>query len=174
VSVEERPEERLRWVAARLGELGADGEWLAGVMQRYLDPFAGCTLDQAAGLLPAAGAEHWRTAARRALRDAAIRTLADYFPGPRTAAAEEIGELLTGYATTRWKVDRARPTMPETYAGTQRAYLYAALVAGGGRVLGDSRIYQILATRSGIFIASDPGDNCPHGTPTDHRRDERR
>jgi hypothetical protein len=146
-------------------------------LQTYLDPFAGCTLDQAAGLVPNPGTVRWRTAARRALRDAAIRELAGYFPSlPRTGAAEEIEKLLTGYATTRWLVDRARPTMPEHYAGTQRAYLWAALVAAGGRVPGESRIWQILATCSRLFNAGDPGDICGHGTDstTDERRDERR
>src|SRR5260370_21388669 len=92
---------RLRRLAARLGELGADGAWLAGVVQEYLDPFAGGSLDEAAGLAPDARAEHWRTAARRALRDDAIRALAGYFPGlSRSRCAGQIARLLTRYAAS--------------------------------------------------------------------------
>jgi hypothetical protein len=116
-----QPEERLRRLAGRLGELGADGEWLAGVLQVYLDPFAGRTFDQAAGLVPHAGAEHWRTAARRGLRDEAVRALAENFPGlPRAACALEVWKLLDRYRASRWRVDAARPTMPEDYLGTPR------------------------------------------------------
>jgi hypothetical protein len=168
---------RLRRVAARLGELGADGEWLAGVMGVYLDPFAGCTFDQTAGLVPGAGTENWRTAARRAARDEAIRSLAGYFPGlPRAACAEAIWKELDRYRASRWRVDRARPTMPEGYPGTGRELAYAALVAGGGRVPGVSRIRQLLSTCSQVFIGSEFGDTCRYGTDstTDERRDERR
>jgi hypothetical protein len=164
---------RLRRVAARLGELGADGEWLGGVLQVYLDPFAGCTFDQAAGLVPDAGAEHWRTAARRDIRDDAIRALAGFFPGlPRTRC--EIAQLLARYAASRWRVDRARPTIPEGYLGTQRAPLYAALVAGGGRVPGVSRIRQLLSTCSPVFIGSEFDETCGHGSDRTRHRDPQR
>jgi hypothetical protein len=149
--------ERLRRLAG--GELREDDvEWAAGVLNRYLDPYAGCTLDEAAGLLPMPGAEHWRTVAKRAARDDAIRGLAGYFPGlNRTRAAEKVWKMLIGYATTRWRVDRERPTMPEHYARTPRAHLYRAMVAGDGKVLGESRIRRILAISSPLFIANQGG-----------------
>ena len=156
---------RLRRLSARLGEFGEDGEWLAGVVQAYLDPFAGGSLDQAAGLAPDAGAEHWRTAARRALRDDAIRALTGYFPGlsrPRCAGA--VAQLLERYQTSRWRVDRARPAMPEAYLGTPRAQLSAALVAGAGRVPGVSRIRQILSISSRVLIDSKIDETCPYGS----------
>ncbi len=161
---------RLRGLVAWLPELGEDGAWLAGVLLGYLDPFSGNSLDQAAGLLPSAGAEHWRTAARRALRDQAILALAEYFPGglSRSRCAVEISRLLDRYASTRWRVDQVRPAMPEAYIGAPHAHLYAALVAGGGRVPGVSRIRQILAIRCGVFIVSPDGE-----TATVNRRLER-
>src|SRR5205085_622461 len=152
-----------------------DGEWLDAVLQTYLDPYAGCTLDQAAGLVPHAGAEHWRTAARRGLRDKAIRSLAGYFPGlPRAACAKAIWKELERYRASRWRADRARPTMPEGYPGTGRELAYEALVAGGGRVPGVSRIRQLLSVCSPVFIGSEFGDTCEHDTDriTDDRRDE--
>jgi hypothetical protein len=170
--------ERLRLVAARLAELGADGAWLAGVLQAYLDPFGTCTLDEAAGVLPAPGAEHWRTVARRALRDDAVRQLAALFPGlRRTPVADKIWKMLIGYATTRWRVDGQRSTMPEGYRGTPRAHLRSALVAGDGRVPGESTIRRLLAISSPLFIAKSRDDNPAHdsSTPDDHqRRDEQR
>jgi hypothetical protein len=162
----------LRRAAVRLGELGPDGEWLAGVLFEYLDPLGTCTLDEAAGLLPAPGAEQWRTAARRLQRDEAIRALCAYFPGlKRSRIAEKIWKALIGYAATRWKVDCVRSTMPEHYLGTPRAHLYAALVAGDGKVLGESRIRQLLAIGSPLFIASEFDQTAAHGdSTTDHRR----
>jgi hypothetical protein len=138
--------ERLRRLVGKFAELGEDGAWLAGVLQAYLDPFGNVSLDEAAGLLPVAGTEHWRTTARRALRDDAIRGLTAFFPGSRRSrCAEKIWKMLIGYATTRWRVDRERPTMPEDYRGTPRALLYQAMVAGDGKVIGESRIRRLLA-----------------------------
>jgi hypothetical protein len=66
------PVARLRRLAA--GELrDEDVEWWAGVLSRYLDPFGSCSLDEAAGLTQAPGEENWRTVAKRAARDEAIR-----------------------------------------------------------------------------------------------------
>jgi hypothetical protein len=164
---------RLRRLAARLPALGEDGAWLAGVLRQYLDPFGGGSLDGAAGLAPAAGAEHWRTAARRALRDEAIRALAGYFPGlSRADCAEQIWKLLDRYRASRWHVDRAGSTMPDAYLGTSRAQLHAALTAGDGRVPGASRIRQLLTTGSPVFIGTKSDESCGHGTDrTTDRRD---
>ncbi len=157
--------ERLRRLAARLGELGADGQWFGDVLNRYLDPYTSCSLDEAAGLLPAPGAKGWRTVAKRAERDDAIRALAGFFSGlKRTRSADKIWKALIGYATTRWRVDRERPTMPEHYVGTPRALLYEVLVAGDGKVLGESRIRRILAISSPMVVASEIGQTGPHGT----------
>jgi hypothetical protein len=167
--------ERLRRLVARLGELGPDGEWLAGVLEVYLNPFGNVSLDEAAALAPMAGGAHWRTTARRALRDDAIRQLAQIFPGGnRKRAAAKIWGMLIGYATTRWKIDRERPTMPEHYAGTPRAHLYAVLVAEAGDFPGESRLRQILSIRSPVSVVTEVGQTGGHDTSTDHRRDERR
>ena len=164
-------------VAERLDELGEeDLRRLAGGLQTYLDPFAGCSLEEALGLAAAAGGEHSRTAAKRALRDEAIRRLAGYFPGlPRTRCAQEIAKLLARYAASRWRVDRARPTMPQIF-GTPRAQLWAALVAGGGRVPRCSRIRQLLSIGTPLSIGSELAETCGHGTERtpDQRRHRQR
>jgi hypothetical protein len=162
---------RLRRVAVRLGELGADGEWLGDVLQTYLDPFGNVTLDEAAGVLPAPGAEHWRTVAKRAERDDAIRALRAFFPGLNpTRSADKIWKMLIGYAATRWRVDREGSTMPSRYVGTARAHLYAALVAGDGKVIGESRIRRLLAIDSPLCIANEVDDTGAHDSTPDHRR----
>ncbi len=154
---------------------GPDGDWL----RLYLDPFADCALDEAAGLIPAPGEKHWRTVARRALRDDAIRSLAAYFPGLSGArCAAEISRMLVRYAASRWQVDQARPLMPGTYISTPDEFLYAALRAGGGRVPGVSRIRQVLSICTPVFIDSQVGDISAHGTdqndsPRDRRARER-
>jgi hypothetical protein len=165
---------RLRRVAARLGE-GEDENWFRAGAAMYLDAYAEIGLEDALGLSAVAGGKHWRTGARRAERDDAIRALAGYFPGlRRSPCAGEIAQMLTRYAASRWLVDRARAVMPETYLGTPRAHMWAVLVAGGGKVPGVSRIRQLLSTCSPVFIGSEFGDTCGHDTDrTDDRRDER-
>jgi hypothetical protein len=165
---------RLRRLVPRLVELGGDGEWLAERLQAYLDPFASLSADEAMGLVPAAGAEHWRTVARRAMRNQAIRALAGYFPGlNRSGTAEEIATMLTRYAATRWRVDRARPTMPDDYRGTARAYVWATLAAAGGRVPSARLIRQILAIDTPLLSARKIADTGGHDTSSTNPRRNR-
>jgi hypothetical protein len=75
--------ELLHQLVGRLPELGEAGALLAAALEHYLQPHGGGTLDDALGLTPAQGAEHWRTVARRKLRDQAILALP--FCSKRTA-----------------------------------------------------------------------------------------
>src|SRR4051812_30295756 len=87
--------EQLHELAGRLPELGEGGALLDAALKCYLQPHGRGTLDDALGLTPASGAEHWRTVARRQLRDQAILALACYFPGlPRSRCACEVWKLL--------------------------------------------------------------------------------
>ena len=160
-------------LADRLPELGADGEWAAGWLRIYLDPFGSCSLDEALGL-----PRDWRAAARRLRRDQAIGELAAYFATlSRARQAAEVHRLLCRYASTRWhRIDRARAKTPAAYFGRPEAHLFAALRAGGGAVPGPSRIRQILASHCGasensdnpspLAIVNAASDNADYATST--------
>ena len=163
--------DRLRRLAERLPALGDDGAWLAAGLNRYLDPRAGISLEEAVDLNPStAGGEHWRSAMKRALRDQALRELAkSACPGLSVSRqADEVRRLLRRHLTTRWqRTDRYRAEVPPGYRGTSNEHLFAALFHGNGRVLRHSRLREILTPCQATEKSadSDPdfiGDDAPY------------
>ena len=67
------------------------------------------------------GGEAWRSTARRANRDPALRELASRFsPGQSVPAqAKAVARFVRRYAATRWqRVDQHRAAMPAAYVRT--------------------------------------------------------
>jgi hypothetical protein len=109
---------------------------VADGLDRYLDIHSNETLDQALGLLPAPGAEHWRTVARRQVRDAEFCMLAAlYLPDTKTAPRVRKIVALGSKFAIRWqRVDQHLAAMPASYRGTPDEHLFRAFVAGGGKM----------------------------------------
>lgn len=119
---------------------------VADGLDRYFDVNAEISLDAALGLLPAPGAEHWRTAARRTLRDAELRALADRFmPGiAASARAAGVAAMISRYEI-RWRRSDSRlAAMPPTYAGRPDEYLFRAFRAFGGRMPSERSLRRML------------------------------
>jgi hypothetical protein len=119
---------------------------VADGLDLYLDLRADVTLDAALGLAPSQNAENWRTAARRQVRDTALRTLADRFmPALRTAArARRVTAMGRQYAIRWLRVDQHLDRMPPRYAGTPDAHLYAAFSVSDGRLPSFGQLRRIL------------------------------
>src|SRR5947209_5041791 len=101
---------------------------IADALERYLNPLADISLDAALGLHPVPGAEHWRTAARRAIRDNELRALVDAFlPGLSVRrAADEVTRLIASYRIRWGRADQHSATMPASYVGRPEQHLYRA------------------------------------------------
>ena len=145
--------DRLRRIArAAAAGGGEDGTWFAAAIARYVAQApAGLTLDAAFGLSVLPGGEPWFATAARQRRDQALCDLAaESFPGaPIGRCATELRTLVLRYGATRWqRVDRhAGGQMPAAYIGTALAHLFAAFVAGDGKVpASDRKLREILAT----------------------------
>lgn len=142
---------RARDVLAASGD--PDACAVAAALGAYLDPRATCRLEEVLELAPiGVGAERWRTAARREMRDDALRQLAErFFPGLSISArAEALGRVVRRYRVTAWhRADCYAAAMPASYVGTVSQYLFAAFTAGGGTVPASaSHLRHVLATRS--------------------------
>lgn len=125
------PAARLRSLVARLPELGEDGAWMAARLKNYFDADdESARLDEALGLIPGPGQEHWRSVERRAERDAAIRALARETDGN----AVQIREMILRYSGSAWSRDRALSACPARYEGTQRQHLFKAFKVADGDV----------------------------------------
>ena len=139
--------DRLRRLAEVAPLLGADGEWLAEALARYLaEAPDGLTLDAACGVARDPGRDPWwRTEARRR-RDDAIRAMARlHFAGMSThRAAIAITEAARRYEATSWRRDRTFTAPPAAYTGTIRALLWHALATGQRFPSGWRQVWDIL------------------------------
>jgi hypothetical protein len=120
----------IRRLVVRLGtgEVGADGVWLAGALQQYLDHASDVlTLGAAAEVEPGA----WWQAERRARRDDALREYADRFlpSGSIRARAADLRAALRRYEAVQWLSDRRAGKLPDGMEGTPRSYLFRACIA---------------------------------------------
>lgn len=151
-SVEPRtPVERLREIARRClnGEPleATQSRWLGGALESYLEKDTS-SLEEALGLrYGRGGVPWWREAALR-VRDEALREMArTCFPdniGP-CGRSQAMAEMAARYAATAWRTDRLRHTMPESYAGTPKAFLWRAFRSGAAMPLGERQIRNITA-----------------------------
>lgn len=120
--------------------------WLGAAIGAYLSaPADRPSLDRLLGLAPEPGARSWQTIQRHARRDEALRRLAaDHFPsGSCRQRAAQIRERCERYEAAEWRrADRMAGTMPESYRGTIREYLYT--VAANGGVPQDRQLRSIL------------------------------
>jgi hypothetical protein len=114
----------------------------------YLDPFAEIGLEDALGLSVVAGGDHWRTTARRELRDAALLGLGrELYAGPPAVArrAAKIERTLSRYEASRWRRrDRHLAAVPAEYSAIDRL-MFTVLRAGGGRVPSFRTLRKVLA-----------------------------
>jgi hypothetical protein len=104
------PVERLRRLAARAPELGADGAWLAERLGVYLTAAADTSLEHCLGLRPS-----WRTVERRQRRNRLICRLAALrCPGlSRYQQAQVLAAELRQYQAAAWVRDRRAGRPPD-------------------------------------------------------------
>jgi hypothetical protein len=105
----------------------------------------------------AAEANSLDAAARRRIRDDALRSLADqFFPKLSiNARATAIRSRLNKYETSAtWSIDRRSERMPSHYAGTMKGFLFMALKAGP-IPRGERQLRVILSTAAKI-VGSPP------------------
>jgi hypothetical protein len=109
---------------------------VADGLDLYLDLRSDLTLDEAMGLVPAPGEEHWRTIARRAIRDDELRALADRFLQglSATASASRVAKMIGQYEPRWRRIDCHAETMPASYRGTPDERLFRAFAAYGGKM----------------------------------------
>ena len=140
--------DKLRRLAAVLEAGDDDARWLASRLRNYLDGAErGLTVDMALDLAPMPGTAAWWTDERIETRDAALRAMAvRFYPCARPAsAAYKIERLALRYATSAWRFDRERDSMPERYADTEAACLWMAFKSGAIMPLSKRQLQTILA-----------------------------
>ena len=139
---------RLRRLSAMLAVGDDDSKWLASRLIQYLDSASrGLTVDAALDLAPLPGIAAWWTEATIEARDTALRDLAASFhPGRRPASqAYQIERQALRYAASAWRFDQERDDMPERYAGTETACLWAAFKSGAQMPIAKRQLQSILA-----------------------------
>jgi len=141
--------ERLRAVAARLGELddggGEAGLWFARVLGTYEASQPYQRFDEVAGLISEHGEPSWRQIERRDRRDRLIAALArDFF-----AAEQRLGDFLCPtsvrqlrYEASAWRRDRQLKRPPEHYRGRPKERLF--LILKCGEAPGERTIRRVL------------------------------
>lgn len=120
---------------------------VAADLAAYLDPHADISLDVALGLIPPPGAEHWRTLARRRIRDRELGLLcARFLPGMSISGrAAKVAKLGRTYGIRWRREDCHATTMPIAYSGTLQEHLYRAAKAADGNLPGYSQLRRIFA-----------------------------
>ena len=124
-----------------------DGEiasWFGGCLEAFLERRC-TTIEEALGLIfPKGGVPWWRDEAIRQ-RDAALRQLAEMLLPDQTpgARARIVHEQSRRYAASSWRFDRDRDAMPETYAGTAKAWLWRAFASGATMPIGERQLRTI-------------------------------
>jgi hypothetical protein len=136
------PLDRLRRLLPRLPALGAEGDWLAAALARWLEPGPSVSFEACIGVAATGRAAHWR-----AVRDEALIGIAEFVApgGSMLHQAVTTRSALVRYAAGRWaRLDRHRPR-PPAYHGLDRL-LYAALHATGGRILSAATLRRLFDT----------------------------
>ena len=121
--------------------------WLATALETFID--RSCeTLEEAFGLRNGQGGVSWRVAARMAVRDRALQSLArNHFHSlPVSSQAEAIHVMCQRYAASQWQFDQLSKTMPVSYRGTPREYVWRAFQSGAIMPLCARRLRSILST----------------------------
>jgi hypothetical protein len=108
----------IRRVLPELAGLGADGQWLAGALERWLD---GANFEEALGLFG-----DWRGEDRRQRRDQLLRQLGELDGGSVHARATAISCDIRDYMATAWRYQRGLTTLPPSEA-ERRQLLHAIL-----------------------------------------------
>jgi len=138
-------------VIAERGELGELGDWLAPRLKHYLTGASvGVSLEQVLDLAVSPGRAPWRREEAQRARDDAIRELADRHFGnlDLNGQANALLETIRRYRGSRWRFDRLKDHMPESYAGTRSELLYETLRRGGGDLPGSKKhLLRILTAR---------------------------
>ena len=139
---------RLRRLVVILEAGDADERWLASRLRSYLSGAErGLALDAALELAPMPGVSSWWAAEAMAVRDGALRDLADrFYPGCKPASqAFQIARLSLRYAGSSWLHDRNHDVMPGRHEGTATACLWRAFTSGAVMPLGKRALQTILA-----------------------------
>ena len=133
--------ERLRRLIHIAPDLGADGEWLAEALTRYIDrAHEGMTLDQCLGVATLRGGTPWWRAQALRRRDDAISRLRDLLPvDAYRSEALAIRTAVIRFRRTRWGT--GQPSDP-----IQRE-LYSLLGTTDGRPPSRKAIERALANR---------------------------
>ena len=131
------PIDRLRELltVAESGKLGALGSWLEPRLRNYLTRASeGVTLDQSLEVAVGPGESPWYTREAMAARDDAIRKLASQHFGnlDLSGQADAIAQAIRRYRRARWRFDKLKECMPETYTDTPSESLYEVLCKGDG------------------------------------------
>ena len=123
--------------------------WAADCFRKYLQgAHEGVSLEQAFGLTVGPGGMPWWREESLKARDDAIRKLADQHFGnlDLNGQANALLETIRRYRGSRWRFDRLKDRMPESYAGTRSELLYETLRRGGGDLPGSKKhLLQILS-----------------------------
>jgi hypothetical protein len=124
------------------GDLAA---WLARSLDEFLT-HRRHSLDEALGLKGAKGGVPWwlEEAIRR--RDQALRRLAQcHFPALSVSGqAARIRTSALRYAASAWRFDRERGSMPESYAGTDKEWLWSAFKSGAPMPICERQLRHVL------------------------------
>lgn len=151
--VEERPTQvpadRLEEIARRCKDGRAldprDSRWLGDALGAYLDKNV-MSLEEALGLrYGRGGVPWWRERALRD-RDAALRGLAEIFFEDRSLCqrSRDVARMAARYGACTWPRDRQKASMPPSYAGTPREYLWRAFRSGASMPLCERQVRNIL------------------------------
>jgi hypothetical protein len=142
---------QMRRAAEVLAADDDDCRAIAAAFGAYLDPGVETRLEELLGLaVIGQGGEAWRSTARRALRDQALRELASLQPGVSVAAqAAAIRKMVRRYEIRWRRVDQHREAPPAAYAGTPEGSLYAAFAASVREAFAE-RDAAVVMTRKGL------------------------
>lgn len=136
--------DRLRRLISTAPAFGADGEWLADALRRYIaEAQSGLTMDQALGVKPKRGERPWWKRERREQLRRAAYKVADLFPSDESRA-EAMRQTLSRYEAGRFRIDQQR--QHNAITDPKREALHELLTAYGGTTPARRTLERLLAS----------------------------
>lgn len=134
----------LRAFVAAEHEPGSLAARLAERLAQYLEHAdEGVTLDEAFGLRPKRGGEHWWVSEARVIRDTAIRDIAETFPGGSVRElARQVAYSASRYQGARWRHDQEREKVD--YQEPRNRKLHELMRATGGEAPNEETVRRVL------------------------------
>jgi hypothetical protein len=127
--------------------------WLGKALEEFLAHNV-ASLDEALGMRAVRGGMPWWREAANRQRDDSLRALAARHFGhlSMSASAERVACLANRYASTAWRFDRNRSSMPDSYRGTPTELLWIAFKSGAPMPIGERQLRTILNRSAGIHV----------------------